>query len=31
LRTRLTTDDTRRLQQFMQTLPEDEEDTGDQG
>jgi len=31
LKTTLTTEDTQRLRQFMQTLPEDEEDTGEQG
>ncbi len=31
LKITLTTDDTQRLRQFMQTLPEDEEDTGEQG
>ena len=30
LKTTLTTDDTQRLQQFMETLPEDEEVTGEQ-
>jgi len=30
LKTTLTTDDTQRFHQFMQTLPEDEEDTGEQ-
>lgn len=30
LKTTLTTDDTQRLRQFMETLPEDEEVTGDQ-
>jgi len=30
LKTTLTTDDTQRLQQFMQMLPEDEEGTGEQ-
>ncbi len=30
LKTTLTTDDTQRLHQFIQTLPEDEEDTGGQ-
>ena len=29
LKTTLTTEDTQRLRQFMQTLPEDEEDTGE--
>ncbi len=31
LKTTLTTEDTQRLRQFMQTLPEEEEDTGEQG
>ena len=31
LKTTLTTEDTQRLRQFMQTLPEDEEDTCEQG
>lgn len=31
LKITLTTEDTQRLRQFMQTLPEDEEDTGEQG
>ena len=31
LKTTLTTDDTQRLHQFMQTLQEDDEDTGEQG
>jgi predicted RNA-binding protein YlxR (DUF448 family) len=31
LKTTLTTDDTQRLHQFMHTLPEDDEDTGEQG
>ncbi len=30
LKTTLSTNDTQRLRQFMQTLPEDEEDTGEQ-
>ena len=29
LKTSLTTNDTQRLRQFIQTLPEDEEDTGE--
>jgi predicted RNA-binding protein YlxR (DUF448 family) len=31
LKTTLTTEDTQRLHQFMQSLPEDKEDTGEQG
>jgi len=30
LKTTLTTDDTQRLRKFMETLPEDEEETGEQ-
>jgi len=30
LKTTLNTDDTQRLRQFMETLPEDEENTGEQ-
>jgi predicted RNA-binding protein YlxR (DUF448 family) len=31
LKTTLTNEDTHNLRQYMQTLPEDEEDTGEQG